>query len=331
MIYAGTLPSGLETAVLLLIGFCVGTAGSFFGVGGAFLVTPALNILGYPMIYAIGTDLAHMMGKSVIATIRHSKLGNVDWKAGAFLLIGTFPGVKLGAITVMELEKRGNVESVVRIVYILLLSIIGSLILRESLKEQDDDSSLQQRAIFQKYFQIKPIISLKASGIKQISIWSIIIIGIFTGFLSSFLGVGGGFIRMPALIYFLGIPTKIAIGTDLLEVCISGGYGAFLYAKEGHVDVIAALIMLLAASVGSQLGALATVYVDSHKIRFYLAITVLGTALAVSAKQMGLVGISAGILLILGPSLAGIIIFKLISGIRLKNLEKSIINKGNSE
>lgn len=316
MICAGTMPSSLEAAALVAIGFCVGTAGSFFGVGGAFLVTPALNILGFPMVCAIGTDLAHMTGKSVIATLRHRKLGHVDWKAGGLLLVGTLPGVKLGTVAVMALERAGNTESVLRFVYIILLSVLGTLILRESLSSRNEAERDGASAVLRRRFRIRPFVSLKTSGIESISVWGVILLGLATGFLASFLGVGGGFIRMPAMIYLLGMPTRVAVGTDLLEVFFSGGYGAFLYAREGRVDVIAALIMLLGAAVGSQLGALATQYVEPGRIRLYLAVTILGAGAAVAAKQAGATALSAGILLVLGPSLAGFIIYKLVAGVK---------------
>jgi len=316
MICAGTMPTSLEAVALTAIGFCVGTAGSFFGVGGAFLVTPALNILGFPMVCAIGTDLAHMTGKSVIATLRHRKLGHVDWHAGGLLLFGTLPGVKLGTVAVMALERAGLTESVLRYVYILLLGVVGTLILRESLSSRNDAEPDGTRALLRRRFRLRPFVSLKTSGIESISVWGVILLGLATGFLSSFLGVGGGFIRMPAMIYLLGMPTRVAVGTDLLEVLFSGGYGAFLYAREGRVDVIAALVMLFGAAVGSQLGAMATKYVEAGRIRLYLAVAVLGSGAAVAAKQFGATALSAGILLILGPSLAGVIIYKLVVGVK---------------
>ena len=119
-----TLPvAGIEFNVLLLIviGFCVGVLGGFFGVGGAWIVTPALNIFGFHMAYAIGTDLAHIFGKSIVATKKHSKMGNVDWKLGLISIIASVIGVELGSQIIMILEKTGDVGSIVRWSYIILL------------------------------------------------------------------------------------------------------------------------------------------------------------------------------------------------------------------
>lgn len=312
----GSVPSFPLVGALLLIGFCVGVAGSFFGVGGAFMVTPGLNILGFPMAYAIGTDLAHMIGKSIIAAVRHRRLGHIDIKAGFFLFLGTIPGVKLGAMTIMKLEPLGATEPVVRIAYIVLLLIIGTLVLRESLSARRGKEFDKTTALLIRRFQVKPLVSLKTSEIESISVWGMVLLGLVTGFLASFLGVGGGFIRMPAMVYLMGMPTCMAVGTDLLEVVFSSGYGTYLYALEGRVDVIAALIMLAGAGVGSHLGTLATRYTEPCQIRLYFGITILGSAAAVAAKQFGLKPLAVVILLTLGLSLACTILFRLAEGIR---------------
>src|SRR4030042_804582 len=152
--------AGLEFNVLLLllIGFTVGVCGGFFGIGGAWIVTPALNIFGFPMPYAIGTDLAHMGGKSIVSTIRHGKFGNVDIKLGVSMIVAREP-----------LARR------------------------------------RQR------LRIPPMLHFPASGI-TCSIWLPILVGFTTGVVASVLGVGGGFIRMPALIYLIGCPTLGAVG-----------------------------------------------------------------------------------------------------------------------
>src|SRR3990172_9347796 len=115
--------------LLLLIGFTVGVCGGFFGIGGAWIVTPALNIFGFPMPYAIGTDLAHMGGKSIVSTIRHGKFGPVDIKLGVSLILGTTLGMELGARLVMALERVGGADSVIRKRYVVFLAFIGSYVL----------------------------------------------------------------------------------------------------------------------------------------------------------------------------------------------------------
>ena len=119
---------------LVLIGFAVGVIGGFFGMGGAWMVTPGLNILGFPMAFAIGTDIAHIAGKSMISTIRHSKFGNVDYKLGIVMLVGTMTGIECGAQIVMWLERLGQVGKVVRWVYVVFLLLIALMVFSDYFK-----------------------------------------------------------------------------------------------------------------------------------------------------------------------------------------------------
>ena len=203
--------SGIEFSIiiLLIIGFCVGTLGGFFGVGGAWIVTPALNIFGFNMPFAIGTDLAHIFGKSIIATKKHSKMGNVDWRLGFFSIAGSIIGIELGKRMVLFLEKMGNVGPVVRWVYMIFLFGLGIYMsyeyytvtkrMKSSAPEnvkaappvEEEVSPLSNRL---RALRIPPMVSLPVSGVPGISFW--ILFGLFalTGFLSGFMGVGGGFI-----------------------------------------------------------------------------------------------------------------------------------------
>src|SRR3989339_24810 len=215
--------------LLLLIGFTVGVCGGFFGIGGAWIVTPALNIFGFPMPYAIGTDLAHMGGKSIVSTIRHGKFGNVDIRLGISMIIGTTVGMELGATLVMYLERIGLAEEYIRKAYVIFLALIGSYVLYDYLSHvrksrragASSAQDAQEITVAQKLqrMNLPPIIHFKASGIRC-SIWLPVLVGLLTGIVASVLGVGGGFIRMPALIYLVGCPTLVAVGTDLFEVMI---------------------------------------------------------------------------------------------------------------
>ncbi|NTW16251.1 MAG: sulfite exporter TauE/SafE family protein [Syntrophaceae bacterium] len=282
--------SGVEIMAwkLILLGFTVGVIGGFFGVGGAFMVTPALNVFGFPMAYAIGTDMAHIAGKSIVATAKHRKYGNVDMRLGVLMIIGTAIGIEGGATTIMWLEKVGRVDFVVRITYMVLLFGLSSYMFYEYYKlthgatdktKPVSDAGTSGLALKMQSLKIPPMIHLKVSGF-TISVWVILIVSAFTGYLAGFLGVGGGFIRMPSLMYVIGCPTRVAVGTDLFEIVVTGAYGAFTYALRGRVELIAATVMLIGAAVGAQFGTLATQYVKGLKIRLYFAST------------MGLAGIS---------------------------------------
>jgi uncharacterized membrane protein YfcA len=288
--------SGVEIMAwkLVLLGFTVGVIGGFFGVGGAFMVTPALNVFGFPMAYAIGTDMAHIAGKSVVATAKHRKYGNVDMRLGVLMIVGTAIGIEGGATTIMWLEKVGRVDFVVRITYMVLLFGLSSYMFYEywsltkgatSTSKPVADAGTSGLALKMQKLHIPPMIHLKVSGF-TISVWVILIVSAFTGFLAGFLGVGGGFIRMPSLMYVIGCPTRVAVGTDLFEIVITGAYGAFTYALKQRVELIAAAVMLIGAAVGAQFGTLATQYVKGLKIRLYFASTMGLAGVAVIFKHI---------------------------------------------
>jgi uncharacterized membrane protein YfcA/nucleotide-binding universal stress UspA family protein len=279
---------------LILLGFTVGVIGGFFGVGGAFMVTPALNVFGFPMAYAIGTDMAHIAGKSIVSTFKHRKFGNVDMKLALLMIIGTVIGIELGATLILFLEKIGRIGPIVRVTYMCLLFGLGTFMLYEYMTgmrravkhaaEPHGDIGKSKLALWMQSIKLRPVVYLKVSGF-SISVWVIIGMGLATGFLAGFLGVGGGFIRMPALMYIIGAPTKVAVGTDLFEVMVTGAYGAFSYALKGRVELMAAVIMLVGAALGAQLGATATLYARGTIIRLYFAITKLAGGTSVVFKH----------------------------------------------
>ena len=318
--------AGIEfnVLILLLIGFTVGICGGFFGVGGAWIVTPALNIFGFPMPYAIGTDLAHMGGKSIVSTIRHGKFGNVDVKLGVSMIVGTTVGMELGARLVMYLERLGLAESVIRQIYVVFLFLIGSYVLYDYLSHvlrkrralASGQAPVVQDTFAQKLqrLRIPPMIQFSASGI-TCSLWLPLLVGLVTGVVASVLGVGGGFIRMPALIYLIGCPTAVAVGTDLFEIMITGCYGAFTYGIKGRVDLLAAIWMLFGAAAGAQLGTIAVKYAHGYFIRFLFAVTIFLACASVLLKQLEYQAASSILILAAALAISGVIIRLLVRGI----------------
>jgi len=309
--------------LLLLIGFTVGVCGGFFGIGGAWIVTPALNIFGFPMPYAIGTDLAHMGGKSIVSTMRHGKFGNVDLRLGVSMILGTTIGMEFGAQLVMMLERAGLAESVIRKAYIVFLGLIGSYVLYDYLSYTRRVSKApagapppakETLAARLQRINIPPMVHFKASGI-TCSLWLPVLVGLVTGIVAAVLGVGGGFIRMPALIYLIGCPTAVAVGTDLFEVMITGAYGAFTYAVKGRVELIAAIWMLLGAAVGAQMGTVAVKYVRGYSIRLLFATTIFIACASVILKQLEMQLASSITILAAGIAISAVIISWLIKGV----------------
>ena len=264
------------------VGFVVGLLGGFFGVGGGFLAGPMMFLSGVPMNFVVGTDLAHMTGKSIVAARRHRVLGHVDAKLGLLMVIGTVPGIEIGALILERLEAAGTIDHVVGIIYIVILVAIGAFTAVESLRairmvgteSMDTHEVLAFGGMARRMHAVRipPMVSLPASGIESISLWVIIGVSLLTGLLSGLLGVGGGFIRMPMLIYLMGVPTHVAVGTDLFSVVISAGYGTVSHALKGNVDILMALVMQTGAAVGAQIGAVSTRFFAGPRIRLLFAV-----------------------------------------------------------
>ena len=273
----------INPLLLAGVGFMVGLLGGFFGVGGGFLAGPLMLISGVPANFVVGTDLAHMTGKSIVAARRHSTLGHVDLKLGGLMILGTAAGIEVGAQFVEYLEgyAPGVLESVLSYVYLVLLLGISGLVFIEGFRAtrvevsetMDAKETLSVRTLSRRVqsVRLRPLTSLPVSGIESISVWPILGVGFVTGLLAGMLGVGGGFVRMPALVYFLGVPTHVAVGTDLFEIVFSAGYGTLTHGLKGNVDVLMALVMQTGAAIGAQLGAMGTRYVSGPRLRIAFA------------------------------------------------------------
>jgi uncharacterized membrane protein YfcA len=285
--------------LLAAVGFAVGLLGGFFGVGGGFLAGPMMLLSGVPANFVVGTDLAHMTGNSIVAARRHSTLGHVDLKLGGLMILGTAVGIEMGAQVIEYLESltTGLLHTVLSWVYLALLlgiSILvfieGFLATRVAVSESMDAKetlSLQTLSRRVQSIRVPPMVQLPASGIESISLWAILAVGFATGFVAGMLGVGGGFIRMPALIYFLGVPTHVAVGTDLFEIVFSAGYGTLTHAIKGNVDILMALIMQTGAAIGAQLGAVGTRYVSGPRLRIAFAFLPLAGAVLLIIDMVG--------------------------------------------
>jgi hypothetical protein len=297
----------IDPVWLVLTGFVVGLFGGFFGVGGSFLAGPALFGFGVPMNFVVGTDLAHIVGKSIVAARKHGTLGNIDMKLAGFMVIGTVVGVEGGAQMIQWLKKTAHIDIVVGVSFIcILLGISGFMawecwetILMQRAKKKSGEEERPSSAggdvsafrgiakVIQKS-SLPPYISLPVSGIKRISIWSIIIVSLVGGFFSGFLGGGAGYIRMPAMVYLLGIPTHVAIGTDLFEIIISAGYGTVTHALKGNVDILLALIMHTGAAIGAQIGATMTQYFTGVRIRIaFIPLPLIGVVIILHGLLTG--------------------------------------------
>jgi uncharacterized membrane protein YfcA len=287
---------GVALSLLALFagfGVLVGLLFGFFGMGGSFLVTPALIVMGYDTTVAVASGLAFVFATSVIATLKHRDLGQVDYKLGVLMIAGTTAGIEVGRVGLHWLESVGLADNVVSVVYIGLLGGIGAFITYTATRggggishdaEGEADADIPDVARRVQSYHVPPMVSLRG-GI-TVSLWMILGVAFVTGLLSGFLGVGGGFIRMPALFYLVGVPVPVAVGTDLFEIVFSGGIGSFLYAIDGAVDLSIVVPLLAGSALGARLGAAATGLVDEAEIKVYFGAMLLLGAVAVAVREL---------------------------------------------
>jgi uncharacterized protein len=299
--------SHINPVYLVVVGFVIGILGGFFGVGGSFIAGPALRLMGVDWNYAVGTDLAHIVGKSIVAARKHRTLGNVDLKLGLIMALGTISGAEGGAQLIQALKRAGNVNTVVSWVAIVVYVGISIFMLWEShttlrlnkgrsRRTASDVKGAESKAdhsafgpVTKKIQQMKiwPMINLPTSGI-QISLWTILAVAVVGGLFSGFLGGGAGYIRMPSMVYVLGVPTHLAVGTDLFEVVISASYGTFTHAIKGNVDILIALVMHTGAVIGAQIGVVATQYFAGPKIRLaFVPLPLIGAGIVIYTLVTG--------------------------------------------
>jgi hypothetical protein len=289
--------AGVEAPFFLLavVGFTVGIVGGFIGVGGGYMVTPALIVFGFPGYMASGIDMTHICGKGLVSSVRHRQLGNIDWTLALSMIAGTMLGVELGVrllVYFKHLGISGVVLLMTSVALMFVLFLYTQLETRRAHKKMEEmekegkevgrevqTSNLPQ--IFQA-IPLAPIVRCRTARV-IVSMWVIVLVGLITGVLAGFLGVGGGFVRVPALVYVVGASTHVAVGTDLVEIVISGAYGALRHSIEGNVDMMAVLFMIVGAMFGAQIGSIATAYVRGPAIRYILSysliLATLGAAL----------------------------------------------------
>ena len=291
----------ISPVYLVVVGFVIGVLGGFFGVGGSFIAGPALRAAGLDWNFAVGTDLAHIVGKSVVAVRQHRAFGNVDLRLGMIMAVGTIGGAEVGAQLIQMLKRAGNVNLIVSIVSIVVYVSISSFMIWESRKTlsekrtpaarskgtKADHSAFRHVTRAIQRLKIPPMIDLPVSGV-TISLWIIMAVAFVGGLFSGFLGGGAGYIRMPSMVYVLGIPTHLAVGTDLFEIIISASYGTFTHAVKGNVDILIALVMHTGAAVGAQIGAIATQYFAGPKIRLaFVPLPLIGAAIVIYTMLTG--------------------------------------------
>ena len=277
-IYLPIAEVSVNAFLLLGLGGLVGILSGMFGVGGGFLMTPLLFFIGIPPAVAVATEANQIVASSFSGVLAHLRRKTVDLKMGTVLLVGGLLGAAAGVVLFNYLKSLGQVDLLVRLCYVVFLGAIGSLMFVESLQAirkaargtppaERTKEGLVNKLPFKMRFRV--------SGL-YISVIPPVLVGFFVGVLSAIMGVGGGFIMVPAMIYLLGMPTKVVVGTSLFQIIFVTGFTTLLHATTNFtVDVVLAVLLLVGGVIGAQIGTRIGVRMKAEQLRILLAIMVL--------------------------------------------------------
>ncbi len=268
--------------MLLGLGLIVGFLSGLFGVGGGFLLTPLLMMIGIPPTVAAASDANQIVAASTSGTLAHWRLGNVDFKMGILLVTGGVIGGTAGVQLIKILRAAGNADFVIKITYVVMLGIIGSYMFQESLRNlrphpfQSTGLKPHKKSWFADCCNALPlVIRFEKSGI-TLSIFIPLILGTIVGVLSALMGVGGGFIMVPVMVYMLRMPMHAVVGTSLFQVLFTCIVVTFMQSYYNHtVDILLAIFLLIGSSVGAQFGARMGYRMKADQLKIFLASIVL--------------------------------------------------------
>ncbi len=279
-IYLPIAELSVNAFIFLGMGAGVGVLSGLFGVGGGFLMTPLLIFAGIPPAVAVATEANQIVASSVSGALAHWRRGNVDLKMGIVLLFGGIIGSTLGVWIFGLLQGLGQIDLVIRSSYVVFLGIIGALMLIESLKaisRQRKPGGKRRKLHQHNWLHGLPFKMRFRRSKLYISALLPLSIGILVGILAAIMGVGGGFIMVPAMIYLLGMPTAMVVGTSLFQIIFVTANVTFLQAWQNQtVDIFLALLLLTGGVIGAQLGTRVGAKLPGEQLRSLLALIVLG-------------------------------------------------------
>tara|TARA_B100001123_G_scaffold265460_1_gene295561 strand:+ start:1147 stop:2061 length:915 start_codon:yes stop_codon:yes gene_type:complete len=259
-IYLPIAEMNVNILVIIFIGMIVGGLSGLFGVGGGFLMTPLLIFLGIPPAVAVGTEAPHVLAASVSGVIAHWRKKNVDFKMGTVLLIGGVIGSTLGVNVFKILRNYGQIDLVIQLLFVIFLGLIGLTMAFESakttIKKYRTTSDIRNKLHKHSWIHGLPIKLRFRRSKLYISVIPPFVIGLFVGVLSALMGIGGGFIMIPALVYILGMPTNVVVGTSLFQIIFVTANSTFFQSYLNQtVDIVLATLMIIGGVVGAQIGA----------------------------------------------------------------------------
>tara|TARA_B100000809_G_scaffold75176_1_gene72905 strand:+ start:440 stop:1354 length:915 start_codon:yes stop_codon:yes gene_type:complete len=271
----------INVFILMCLGLVVGFLSGMFGVGGGFLMTPMLILMGIPPAVAVASEANHILAASVSGFLAHMRRANVDFLMGFVLLVGGVIGSIIGVFLLKYLLSIGQEKVFISLSYITILVFVGFWMLAESVNSLNKQSKGTRNKLHEHIwlhglpFKIK----FRKSHL-YISILPPIFIGLLVGILSSIMGVGGGFILIPAMIYILGMPTQVVIGTSLLQIVFVTTVSTIMHSYINQtVDVVLSSLLLIGAVIGAQIGTRTMVLLRGEQIRFLLAVIIIIVAI----------------------------------------------------
>ena len=273
----------VSVSVLLLLGLggVVGILSGIFGVGGGFLITPLLFFLGIPPSVAVATGANQVVASSVSGVLAQIRRKGVDFRMGSVLLVGGLAGSAFGVWVFNVLSRRGQIDFAVQLSYVVLLGFVGVLMLQEGLRALHRSRTNPNAVVRRQHTWVHrwPVkVKFRASGL-YISVIPPVLVGFGVGVMSAIMGVGGGFIMVPAMIYILGMPGKVVIGTSLFQIIFVAAFSTFMHALTNQsVDLVLAVVLILGGVIGAQIGTRLGARLRAEQMRILLALLVIAVA-----------------------------------------------------
>jgi len=287
------LPVALTSINILIpvgLGLAVGLLSGLFGVGGGFLLTPLLIMFGIPSTVAAATDSNQIVAASTSGTYAHWKVGNVDFKMGVYLLVGGFFGGLIGVQAIKVLHAMGNADFVIKMTYVLMLGIVGVYMFIESIQSmrkkkeiavQEAEATEEKDSGVGRFLRSLPLQTrFEKSGVTHSALVPVVL-GAIVGVLAAIMGVGGGFLMVPVMVYMLRMPMHVVVGTSLFQILFTCIEVTFLQATTNHsVDFLLAVLLLVGSTVGAQIGTVFGRKLKGEQLKVLLA----GIVLVVTVK-----------------------------------------------
>lgn len=285
-IYLPIAEISLDALMLLGLGGMVGFLSGMFGVGGGFLMTPLLIFIGVPPAVAVGTEANQVVAASVSGALAHWRRGNVDVRMGVVLMIGGFVGSTFGVWLFTFLRGIGQIDFVIAVSYVLFLGIVGTLMVVESVRawfRSRNPSAPRRKLHYHNWMHGLPFKMRFRRSKLYISALLPLGIGFFVGILAAIMGVGGGFVMVPAMIYLLGMPTSVVVGTSLFQIVFVTANVTFLQSVNNQtVDIVLAMLLVIGSVIGAQLGARVGSKLRGEEVRVALGLIVLAVCARVA-------------------------------------------------